>query len=151
VSVINYIIYVWKWYNIYFIWNLIIFNDSFLNKIVTLVLSYYFFTLFFPFSLIFQNLIEFLVPIQQSEQSCNLCVKDIDFTFSFDFISFFFRRGILGKDVLHCRGSLNNFSYSKNKIWVENSTNTINIFISYSWNKVLNYKHIHHIDVAIWF
>jgi hypothetical protein len=54
-------------------------------------------------------LIEFLVPIQQSEQSCNLCVKDIDFTFSFDFISFFFRRGILGKDVLHWRGSLKNF------------------------------------------
>ena len=66
-------------------------------------------------SLTLSLFIEFLVPIQQSEQSCNLCVKDIDFTFSFDFISFFFRRGILGKDLLHCRGSLNNFSYSKNK------------------------------------
>ena len=29
------------------------------------------------------------VPIQQSEQSCNLFVKDIDFTFSYDFIRFF--------------------------------------------------------------
>ena len=60
-------------------------------------------------------LIESPVPIQQSEQSCNLCVNDIDFAFSYDFIRFFFRRGILGKDLLHCRGSLNNFSYSKKK------------------------------------
>ena len=40
-------------------------------------------------SLTLSLLIEFLVPIQQSEQSCILCVNDIDFAFSYDFISFF--------------------------------------------------------------
>jgi hypothetical protein len=30
-----------------------------------------------------------IVPIQQSEQSCNLCVKDIDCSFSYEFIMFF--------------------------------------------------------------
>ena len=33
-------------------------------------------------SLTLSLLIEFLVHIQESEQSCNLCVKDIDFSFS---------------------------------------------------------------------
>ena len=40
-------------------------------------------------SLTLSLLIEYPVLIQQSEQSCNLCVKDIDFAFSYDFISFF--------------------------------------------------------------
>ena len=42
-------------------------------------------------SLTLSLFIEFLVPNQQSEQSCNLCVNDIDFAFSFDFIRFFFQ------------------------------------------------------------
>jgi hypothetical protein len=40
-------------------------------------------------SLTLSLLIEYPVLIQQNEQSCNVCVKDIDFSFSYDFISFF--------------------------------------------------------------
>ena len=40
-------------------------------------------------SLALSFVIEYPVLIQQNEQSCNVCVKDIDFSFSYDFISFF--------------------------------------------------------------
>ena len=40
-------------------------------------------------SLTLSIFIEFPVRIQQNEQSCNLCVRDIDFAISYDFISFF--------------------------------------------------------------
>ena len=40
-------------------------------------------------SLTLSLLIEHPVLIQQNEQSCNVCVRDIDFAFSYDFTSFF--------------------------------------------------------------